>query len=81
MKYDIYLFSCVLRDNHPFFKSLRYDVQYRIVQNLYKDYMQSEFCDICRDPAECMKEYVQSAGGNVEEDDEIERLVNQICIN
>ena len=80
MKYDTYLFTCLLRENKTFFSSLGYDVQYRVALNLYNDYLNSDYCNPLKENAQCMREYIaQGLLGNSEDEDIFP--IMEICKN
>lgn len=81
MNYETYLFSCILREHHPFFSKLGYDIQYRIALNLYRDYLNSSHCDPIKQPEECMNGYIKEYSGELPDDEEYLPSITEICKN
>jgi hypothetical protein len=58
MDYDMYLFSCLLKDFDKHFADQPYDWQYDVLPELYKEFEDSKFNLEWRSAYDCMIDYL-----------------------
>jgi hypothetical protein len=60
MNYDVYLFSCLLKEFSYKFEQRPYDEQYDIATNEFKKFESSKFNDINKGAYECIVDYIST---------------------
>jgi hypothetical protein len=60
MNYDMYLFSCLLKEFDKHFAEEPYDWQYDVLPDLYKQFEMSLQNDVNKSAYDCMIDYLNS---------------------
>jgi hypothetical protein len=60
MNYDVYLFSCLLKEFSSEFNEMPYDEQYYIALEKFKAFEKSTFNDVNQGAYECIVNYLES---------------------
>lgn len=58
VNYDVYLFSCLLKNYNDEFRNMPYDEQFQIIPDLYKRFSQSGYDNPNKSLYECMIDYL-----------------------
>ena len=60
MDYDMYLFSCLLKEVNKEFAEQPYDWQYDVLPDLYKEFIESSYNDVNNSAYDCMINYLNA---------------------
>lgn len=66
MNYDLYLFSCLIKNHDEHFNTLPYDEQYELVPKMYEQFEKSIFNDKRSDLYTCMEQYLRDKFGTTD---------------